>query len=250
MSTAGEDYVLLEEPSLTQVANFINAFKKTRVLVLYLNCEVLYKGRASSKLSPGDRLLITKPDGSLLIHEKTKREPVNWQPPGCILHAQVKGNMLVIRSIRLRPREEILVLSPHVHVLLAAPCTQGEFRLWGSEGEMIELVMKNPSLIEPGLKPLKREHLTPHGKIDLLCEDSKGNIVVLEFKRSTAQLSGVSQLKRYVDYMKKVYGDKCRGILVAPNITSSAKSLLAEYGLEYRRLSPPSRTGILKRTTP
>ena len=64
----------------------------------------------------------------------------------------------------------------------------------------------------------------------------------MEFKRSTAQLSGVSQLKRYVDYMSHRY-ENVRGILVAPDITSSALRLLKEYGFEYRKLRPP-RPGL------
>ncbi len=222
---------------MKEVALRINELRKSHVMILYLYCEVYYRGRARSTLSGGDRLLISKPDGSLLIHERVKREPVNWQPPGCVLYSTVKDDQLVIRSIRRNPREEILVISPHVYVFLAVLSGKGEFRLWGSEDEMVQKVIRNPALIEPGFKPLKREVRTPYGKIDLLGEDAEGNIVVLEFKRSTAQLSGVSQLKRYVDYMKQ-HSRRVRGILVAPRITSSAMKLLKEYKLEYRRLEP------------
>jgi RecB family endonuclease NucS len=53
----------------------------------------------------------------------------------------------------------------------------------------------------------------------------------------------VSQLKRYVDEIKEKHEKKVRGILVAPNITSSALKLLKEYGLEYVKISkPPTHT--------
>ena len=41
-------------------------------------CEVEYDGRASSYLPPGDRLVILKPDGTLLVHTDSQHEPVNW----------------------------------------------------------------------------------------------------------------------------------------------------------------------------
>ncbi len=231
-------FILLKEPDLHEVVNVVNTLKGIYVIVMYLNCRVLYEGRAKSVLEDGDRLLITKPDGSLLIHEREKREPVNWQPPGCTLIASLKDDVLYVRSIRRNPREEIVVVSPHVYVLLAAACGKGKFTLWGSEDEMINIVLRNPKLIENGFKPLSKEYPTPYGNIDLLGEDKNGNIVVVEFKRSVAQLSGVSQLKRYVDFMMK-YHKNVRGILVAPGITSSALRLLREYGLEFKRLSPP-----------
>ena len=230
-------YILLEEPDFHEVVNVVNTLKNIYVIIMYLNCKVLYKGRARSILEDGDRLLITKPDGSLLIHEREKREPVNWQPPGCTLVASIRNELLYIRSIRRNPREEIVVISPHVYVLLATACDRGKFTLWGSEDEMANIVMKNPNLIEDGFKPLHREYPTPYGNIDLLGEDKHGTIVVIEFKRSVAQLSGVSQLKRYVDFMIK-HHKRVRGILVAPGITNSALRLLKEYGLEFKRLSP------------
>jgi len=44
-------------------------------------------------------------------------------------------------------------------------------------------------------------------------------------------------LKRYVDYYESI-GRKVRGVLVAPDITGSAKKLLKEYSLEFVKFSP------------
>jgi hypothetical protein len=77
----------------------------------------------------------------------------------------------------------------------------------------------------------------------MYCIDRDGNGVVVEFKRGRAELAGVSQLKRYVDEIKEKHEKKVRGILVAPNIASSALKLLKEYGLEYVKISkPPTHT--------
>ena len=79
--------------------------------------------------------------------------------------------------------------------------------------------------------------------IDLYGVDRQGNVVVIEFKRGRAGLDAVSQLKRYVDELKKERGGRVRGVLAAPGVTESALKLLKELGLEYvkieRRLPQP-----------
>lgn len=40
-------------------------------------CEVLYDGRTSSYLGPGEQLVIVKPDGTVLVHRNQQRTPVN-----------------------------------------------------------------------------------------------------------------------------------------------------------------------------
>jgi len=182
--------------------------------------------------------LILKPDGTLLIHGGEKREPINWQPPGCVLETNIKKNTLVLRSIRRNPREIISIRSDHIYVILATIVESGEFILWGSEKEMIDYVIKHPEIIEKSFRPLDREFHTPFGKIDLIGKDKRGRLVVLEFKRSTAQLSAVSQLLRYVDGLKIMGTKGVRGILVAPKATHSALELLKKYGLEFRELKP------------
>jgi len=154
-------------------------------------------------------------------------------------------DILVIRSIRYNPRENVWIYSPCVYSALACKCSEDEFVLWGSESEMVDEVIRNPSIIEDGFKPIGKEIETPYGKVDLIGEDSNGNMVIIEFKRSTAQLQAVSQLKRYVDYYKSM-GKSVRGIIVAPSITNSARRLLKEHGLEYRKLTPKSSSSNLQ----
>jgi len=45
-------------------------------------CAVAYEGRAQSQLEAGDRFVLCKPDGTILVHSDTKQKPRNWQPPG------------------------------------------------------------------------------------------------------------------------------------------------------------------------
>lgn len=234
------NYYTLIEPKLTNVVEFIERYKRSHVIILFLNCKVKYKGRAESFLEYGDRILMIKPDGTLLIHGQSKREPINWQPPGSVIVVRVSNRVLIIRSIRPHPREEIIINSPVVYVATAFKCTKGKFILWGSESEMVDFLVNHPEIFEKSIKFTGREVQTPYGKIDLIGEDSKGRFIIFEFKRSIAQLQGVSQLKRYVDYYTK-FRKNVRGVLVAPDITSSALRLLKEYGLEFLKLQPVKR---------
>jgi len=240
------NYHTLIEPELIDTAEFIKKYWRSHVIILFLNCQVKYSGRAESFLEYGDRILMIKPDGTLLIHGQSKREPINWQPPGSTIVIRVNDKVLVIRSIRPHPREEIIISSPVVYVAAAFKCTKGKFLLWGSESEMVDFLIKHPEIFEKGIKFIGKEVQTPYGKVDLVGEDSKGRFVIFEFKRSIAQLQGVSQLKRYVDYYTKLRKD-IRGVLVAPNITSSALRLLKEYGLEFLRLQPVKRMTAIYR---
>ena len=100
---------------------------------------------------------------------------------------------------------------------------------------------EHPEVIEEGFKPITQEKSTSKGVIDMLGKDKNGNLVVLELKRRRANLDAVSQLKRYVDTMKKETKN-LRGILVAPSITENAFNLLKENGMEFKKINPNKET--------
>jgi RecB family endonuclease NucS len=203
---------------------------------MFAYCSIDYEGRAASSATYADRLIIIKPDGTLIVHEREKREPINWQPPGTIITATVDEDELIIKGIRKTPYEILKIKIPLVYTITVMKVGTGDFRLWGSEAELVNRVIQNPSLIEDDFTPLEREYETPYGKIDLLGKDSNGNYVVLEFKRGQAQLQAVSQLKRYVDYMHEKFGPNIRGGIVAPGITSNAYKLLKKQGFFYVKI--------------
>ena len=68
------------------------------------------------------------------------------------------------------------------------------------------------------------------GKVDLL-GGSKW-FVVVEVKRSIADVDAVFQLKRYVDYYKSL-GIDVKGVLATPKLTAQAQKLLVSYGLTH-----------------
>jgi len=217
-----------------------SAVSSEAILTIFARCRVHYDGRAKSELGPGDRVIIVKPDGSFLIHQARKREPVNWQPPGSVVRFELRDKPILI-SVRRKPRETLEVELEEVYLITVFKAEDyEELALTGSEAEMAELIFKKPELIEPGFKPLHREKPIKHGIVDVLGVDRDGNLVVLELKRRRADLHAVSQLKRYVETLREEH-ESVRGILVAPSLTSGAKRLLEKEGLEFRKLEPPKR---------
>ncbi len=229
-------------PSRKELLRIIDsALSQEAILTIFARCRVHYDGRAKSELGSGDRVIIVKPDGAFLIHQSKKREPVNWQPPGSFVAVEERNGLIVLRSVRRKPKETLEVELEEVYLVsLFRAEDYEELALTGSEAEMAEMIFKNPELIEPGFKPLFREKQIGHGIVDILGRDGHGNLVVLELKRRKADLHAVSQLKRYVEALKKEHPN-VRGILVAPSLTSGAKRLLEKEGLEFRKVQPPKR---------
>jgi len=232
---------LRENPSPEEIKLLVDsAVSSEGVLTIFARCRVHYDGRAKSELGPGDRVIIVKPDGSFLIHQKEKREPVNWQPPGSVVRLELRERPVLV-SVRRKPRETLEVELEEVYLITVFHAEDyEELALTGSEAEMAELIFENPEVIEPGFKPLYREKPIKHGIVDVLGVDRDGNLVVLELKRRRADLHAVSQLKRYVETLREEH-ENVRGILVAPSLTSGAKKLLEKEGLEFRKLEPPKR---------
>ncbi|WP_411967852.1 endonuclease NucS [Haloferax sp. YSSS75] len=218
-----------------------DAFERGEMCTVFGRCTVDYDGRATSELGPGDRLVLLKPDGSILVHTDEKRTPVNWQPPGCTHSASVRDGRLRIRSTRSNPDERL-----DVHFERVEQCSvygvddRSDLELSGSEEDLRQHILANPSILETGFDPLETERQSDAGPIDIFGEDADGVPVVVELKRRRVGPSAASQLGRYVDALRREFGDTdpVRGILVAPSLTDRAATLLEREGLEFVALDP------------
>lgn len=210
------------------------------LVTLFGHCTVDYDGRASSTLGPGDRHVMCKPDGTVLVHTDEGHQPVNWQPPGCT-HEVRLGEDLVLESVRSSPDERLLVEFDSVaHVAAFDVTDPEELSLEGTEEDLRQRILDTPELVEAGLSPRATERQTAAGAIDIYAEDGAGRAVVVELKRRRVGPDAVGQLSRYVDALERdLHAEReVRGILVAPSVTDRARSLLAEHGLEFVSLEP------------
>ncbi len=205
-------------------------------------CTVEYDGRAASRLEPGDRHVMLKPDGAALVHTAEGQQPVNWQPPGCKHSVSLADGALQIESLRSTPEERLAVTFERIdQVSTFALADERELAVVGTEEDLRERILEDPELVEPGFTPLATERDTPAGAVDIYGEDDAGRAVVVELKRRRVGPDAVGQLRRYVDALERdLHADATvRGILVAPSVTDRAERLLAEHGLEFVAAEPP-----------
>lgn len=218
-----------------------NALDSDLLVTVFGTCRVDYDGRAASTLDTGDRLLVLKPDGTVLVHTDEGQKPVNWQPPGCTHDLSEDNGVVVVKSHRESPTERLEVTFERIaHVAAFDPTDKTELDLEGTEQDLRNRVLEDPSLVEPGFDPLATERETAAGAVDIYGEDETGNAVVVELKRRRVGPDAVSQLNRYVDALsRELHAESSvRGILVAPSVTERATDLLDRRGLEFVALEP------------
>jgi RecB family endonuclease NucS len=236
-----EDSLTAQQPTLDDAATTIEcAIEQDLFVTVFGRCRVDYDGRATSTLEAGDRLVVLKPDGTVLVHTDEGQQPVNWQPPGCS-HDVSTADGLAIESVRETPDEELVVTFDSVTHVAAFDVTDDEdLSLDGTENDMRDRILDDPSLLEAGFEPRATERDTSAGAVDIYGVDSEDNAVVVELKRRRVGPDAVSQLNRYVTALgRDLHADKdVRGILVAPSVTDRCDTLLDRHGLEFVSLSP------------
>lgn len=254
-------YKTLENPEYDEAYELITeALRKKATIVMYTNCKVLYEGRALSELDWGERIILIKPDGSFLIHQDKKVEPVNWQPPKSKTRAFIKNQQLFLESHRRTPKELLTVELDNIQFINYALIEDyEELEQAGYEKDMGDMIMENPHIIEEGFKPTYREYSVEHGFIDILGKDQENNLMILELKSRKAGVSAVKQLKRYISdfdesdneelHQCKFEKKKIRGLLVAPTIDEDAKELIEEEGIEFVSVNPPKELKRDKKIT-
>ena len=219
-----------------RLAHLVREWFKKATIVLVGKCSIEYHGRAASQATSAKRLIIIKEDGTLLVHEGRGREPLNWQPKAHIV-VNTENNKVVIRALRLHPRESLVVTIEGRVNYLISQLGKGRFSLEGSEESIARRIANNPSFIEDGATLISREVRTPHGRVDIVLRDKEGSLVLIEVKRSMADISAIYQLKRYVDYYTSL-GIHAKGVIAAQSISPPAKKLLLKYGFRYVRVEP------------
>lgn len=217
--------------------NHVSKPEKT-ILMLIGECMIDYKGRARSFLDWGERIIMIKQDGAVLVHQPVMREPVNWQPSGSKTEFKVKKDRLILRSHHNKPPEKMKITFRNIQAITASNLRDtAKLVISGMEIDVVNQIVNNPDIVEEGLRISKREKCVNSGMIDLYGFDKNHTPVIIEVKRSLANISAVHQLRMYVNDIKKDSEDAdVRGILCAPRIPDMVKNLLSDYGLEWQEV--------------
>jgi RecB family endonuclease NucS len=240
--------IVLENPSLREAGKAVKTgVSRHRTVIIAGKCSVDYEGRASSKLEPGERVVIFKPDGSALVHRPKDYSPVNWQPAGSLFRTKVNDDGLVVRVYRRKEHETLEATFTDVALVAVLDLVDaGEFSLYASEKDMQEAILYRPELLEEGFRPITKEMPVDPGFIDIIGVDKENRLTVVEIKRVKASKDAVNQLKKYMDVIDLDESRPVRAILVAPELAKGAERLLKSYGYEYRQLSPQMCSEALK----
>jgi len=236
-------------PTLKKALSVIlNAINQKQILILVGRCTVEYQGRAKSTLSLGDRILIIKRDGAVLVHRPTGYAPVNYQRPGCIFYAKVEDNVLRIEAIDQKHREYMRIIFYDVKL---AACfnleDKGDFTLYVTEEDIRRVILTNPEILEKGFKPISIEKEVEPGFIDIYGIDRNNRLVVVELKRKKADKNAATQLIKYINDIKRKSKREVRGILAAPSITKDAHTLLLSLGLEFKKINIKECMNLLRK---
>ncbi|MBS7654961.1 endonuclease NucS [Candidatus Bathyarchaeota archaeon] len=240
--------LILKKPSVKAAEEAIsNAIALRKTIIIVGKCRVEYKGRAESKLELGERIVLIKKDGALLIHRPIGYLPVNWQPSGCILQASSSVEGLKIKSVRRNIKEEVTVSFSEISLITVLSLTdEGEFNLYASEEDMKKAIILKPELIEDEFKIIDFEKKIEPGFIDVYGIDKKGTLTIIEIKRGVAGKEAVTQLMKYVNSISKFSSKSLRAILAAPKISKNAVKLLEAFRIEFKRLDPKACALIIK----
>jgi len=246
----------LNNPSLEEAYKRIKVgIEKRETLLIVGKCHVEYKGRASSKLEPGERITIIKEDGALLVHRPKGYEPVNWMPGGNItfyVELNKQNNVskfLEIRAIRRKPAEAVTIYFKDIGLIASLELEDsGKFSLYASEHDMQKAILMEPSLLEEGFKPISFEKKIEPGFVDVYGTDSNGRLVVVEIKRKTAGKEAVLQLAKYVSSIRNMVNREVRGVLVAPNLAKGVQRMLDTLKLDFKVLDPKKCAEILSKS--
>ena len=230
------------KPNPKQSIEFINKYHKLKpektIILIIGDCMVDYHGRAKSFLDWGERIIIIKQDGTILVHRPKMREPVNWQPSGSKINFKEIKNNLILKSYNKNPTEKMKIIFRKIEIIISSNLKdETKLIISGMEKDFVNQILNNPSVIEDGLYINKKEKHVKSGLIDLYGFDKKHIPVIIEVKRSQANISSVHQLRTYVNDIKKdIKNAKVRGILCAPKIPEMVKKLLLEYRLEWKEV--------------
>ena len=130
MSLSRVEY--LHEVTPEELQYVIRRWFKAATIVLVAKCRLRYSGRAASEAGEAFRLIVIKEDGTVLVHEGTGREPINWQPKAQVLVRDLGGTAEIV-AIRSKPKEELRIEVLGSSSVLIARLTTAKFILEKSE---------------------------------------------------------------------------------------------------------------------
>lgn len=199
--------------------------------ILVSRCTIRYEGRVVTTLESGDRVVLFKDDGSVVVHAGAGAKPINYMPGP----TAVREDGRTISITRTATGEVLVVQVEDVHADTSYELVdEAKIVREGREKDIQATIFATPEAIEAGMVGLQRELFTEVGPVDLFCRDAQGRTAVVEIKRVRATAAAVEQLTRYLEQVDRNPAHApARGILVAPELAPQARVLLESRGYDF-----------------
>jgi RecB family endonuclease NucS len=237
--------ITLNKMNSTELKDLLFSFlKRKHSIVIMANCCINYSGRAEASLDYGDRIIIIKPDKTLLVHQPTGNNAVIYMRPGSQISIKETEQELILESTNMLLHELVEIKIKNIIEISSASLIDTEkVILFGTEKDMSDYIYDHPELIDKDFNPVSREEQTKYGFIDVFGYDKSNNLVVIECKRTKAGPNAPQQLRRYIEQLAKSKGisvNNIKGIVAAPDITKNAKHMLRALGYRFKKIEPPA----------
>ncbi|MCW2960940.1 MAG: nucS [Thermoleophilia bacterium] len=199
--------------------------------ILVTRCSIRYEGRLVTTLETGDRVVLFKDDGSVVVNAVQGAKPINYMPGP----TAVSEDGRTITITRTATGEALVIDIEDVHADTRYELEDtAKLVREGREKDIQATIFETPHAIEDGMIGLTRELFTEVGPVDLFCRDADERTCVIEIKRVRATAAAVEQLNRYMDEVQKNPAHApARGILVAPELAPQARVLLEKWGYDF-----------------
>ncbi len=210
-----------------------------KTVLIVCKCSIEYWGRSRSIIGLGDRLIIIKPDTTLIIHSPTGFKPVNWMSAPTDTSISEDDNKLLIFSQRTKsPYEEMRITIEKIidYTAYLGLRDSEKLDLIHTEKDMKDYLVEHLHHIHPDFKLKSIEYRSPLGFFDLYGKID-GVPTVVELKADKAGLPAALQIKRYKEWLESHVKKEVRAILVSPSITPNTLSLLKKDRIEHKKFN-------------
>src|SRR5207245_9288999 len=145
--------VVLVSPGLDEARLELGKALEARMMVtMVANCTISYSGRTGSDSGEGERLIVLKGDGCVLVHRSRDYQPVNWQPSGCVFRTRIESGRLLVKAVRPRSLETLTIEMDRIEFLSTFHLKdEAAVILHSGEEEMQRAILAEPDAIEQGL---------------------------------------------------------------------------------------------------
>lgn len=206
-----------------------------RVRIVVARCSVDYVGRLTAHLPEATRVIMTKADGSVLVHsDGGSYKPLNWMSPPCttrVAPAEQDG-IVETWTVENRAGEQLVITIYELvhsadHDLGIDPGLVKD----GVEAHLQKLLATHVTVLGEGWTLVRREYPTAIGPVDLMCRNEAGRAVAVEIKRR-GEIDGVEQLTRYLELLNRdPLLAPVAGVFAAQEIKPQARVLAEDRGI-------------------